>query len=110
MAVEYADEVLAGFEVLQSDDPVKTDLELTCSTCREHVCDVEAGDTLDVLAASATDHECKPRDFEATVTVTCRSRHEAALVLAERLNCDEDYGFEYSVGYGEVREADDGQA
>lgn len=33
------------------------------------------------------------------VTVTAASREEAVQVMAERLNHDEDYGFDYSVGF-----------
>lgn len=54
--------VLADFEAVRSDDAVKTDLELTCLRCGAHVCDVENGDTLDVLARVAADHSksCVP--------------------------------------------------
>lgn len=49
---------LHRFEARQSDDHVKTDLELTCTECGEIVCDIEHGDTLATLAAVADEHEC----------------------------------------------------
>lgn len=52
--------LLDRFECLQSDDEVKTDLELTCVDCGEVVCDVEAGDILGVLARTVSDHTCLP--------------------------------------------------
>lgn len=48
--------ILAAFEARISDDTAKTDLELTCSRCERVVCDVEADDGLDVLAAAALEH------------------------------------------------------
>lgn len=48
------------FELAGSDDPVKTDLELTCAACRERLCDAEAGDDLASLARMAAEHVCKP--------------------------------------------------
>jgi hypothetical protein len=57
MAMTRAEtDVLEQFETLQSDDEVKTDLELTCRECGEHVCDVEHGDTLGVLVRTADGH------------------------------------------------------
>lgn len=53
---------LERFECLQSDDDLKRDLELTCVDCGEHICDVEVGDGLGVLARTALDHHCKPED------------------------------------------------
>jgi len=52
---------LHRFDALQSDDEVKTDLELTCTECGTVVCDIEHGDNLKVLASVANDHVC-PRD------------------------------------------------
>jgi hypothetical protein len=46
------------FQTLQSDDAVKTDLELTHITCGEHLCDVEDGDTMQELIAVVTGHVC----------------------------------------------------
>lgn len=53
--------VLEAFVTLASDDPTKTDLELTHAACGEVVCDVEDGDNLFVLAQTAAEHikECK---------------------------------------------------
>ena len=53
---------LYRFECKQSDDEVKTDLEVTCTDCGAVICDVEAGDTLDVLARTADAHECEEED------------------------------------------------
>jgi hypothetical protein len=47
---------LQFFEARQSDDDVKRDLELTCRTCHAHLCDIEPGDTLDVLVSVAEIH------------------------------------------------------
>lgn len=44
-----------------SRDPVKVDLELCCTGCGAHLCDIEAGDTLQVLADVADDHICSER-------------------------------------------------
>lgn len=49
---------LSGFEARQSADEVKTDPELTCVECGAVVCDIEHGDTLATLVATAIDHEC----------------------------------------------------
>ena len=49
---------LHRFTVRQSDDIVKTDLELTCDECGIVVCDVEANDNLKVLAECADEHTC----------------------------------------------------
>ena len=49
-------DVLGQFRLQASDDPVKTDLELTCQRCGMHVCDVEHGDTLLVLVETAERH------------------------------------------------------
>lgn len=38
-------------------------------------------------------------DYVYAVTVTADSPEEAAQVMAERLNHDEDYGFDYTVGF-----------
>ncbi len=38
-------------------------------------------------------------DYVDAVTVTADSPEEAAQVMAERLNHDEDYGFDYTVGF-----------
>ena len=50
-------EILEGFQLVQSDDEVKRDLELTCLTCGLHVCDAEPDDTLGTLAKAAARHE-----------------------------------------------------
>lgn len=50
---------LEQFYARQSDDAVKVDLELTCDRCGFIVCDIEHGDTLAVLAATARDHNCE---------------------------------------------------
>ena len=38
-------------------------------------------------------------NFEFKVVVTAGSREEAEQVMAERINHDEDYGFEYMIGW-----------
>lgn len=47
---------LWNIEAMQSDDKEKRDLELTCTTCREHLCDVEPSDIFAVLMSMALDH------------------------------------------------------
>jgi len=46
----------------QSDDPVKTDLEVTCGRCTGVICDAQHDDTLDVLIRTAEHHlnQCEP--------------------------------------------------
>lgn len=39
------------------------------------------------------------QEFKFTVTVDCETQAEADQVMAERLGCDEDYGFEYTVDW-----------
>lgn len=41
-------------------------------------------------------------DFTLTVTIECDTIEQAQQVAAERLGHDEDYGFEYTIGYGEI--------
>lgn len=50
------------FVAKASDDAVKTDLELRCVYCDEHMCDIEHGDTLAVLIRVVGDHECEGTD------------------------------------------------
>jgi hypothetical protein len=38
-------------------------------------------------------------DYAYVVTVTADTEEQAAQVMAERINVDEDYGFEYTVGF-----------
>lgn len=45
---------LWNIEALQVGD--KPDLELTCTVCREHLCDVEPSDNFAVLMSMAFDH------------------------------------------------------
>ncbi|MEV3999169.1 hypothetical protein ACFYPK_32720 [Streptomyces halstedii] len=45
------------YPMLASDDPVKTDLELTHTRCGERLCDAEADDTLLMLIEMVADHE-----------------------------------------------------
>lgn len=47
---------LECFAAWPSDDELKTDLELACTLCGEVLCDIEANDTLDVLARTALEH------------------------------------------------------
>ena len=53
-------DILEGFVAYQSEDIAKSDLELVHEPCGTHVCDIEATDTLSVLARTAHDHwmEC----------------------------------------------------
>ena len=46
------------FELRDSGDGVKTDLELTCAGCGERLCDAEAGDDMAVLARMTSEHQC----------------------------------------------------
>lgn len=48
--------LLNEFETRHSDDCVKRDLELIHTPCGTHICDVESGDTLEVLARTAGGH------------------------------------------------------
>lgn len=60
------------FEFVASDDGEKRDPEMRCTLCGEHLCDVEHGDTLDVIVAVADNHVCDASrtatDSEAAVT------------------------------------------
>jgi len=61
MAVKLSREVeefLWHFTLKDSGDGVKTDLELTCEDCGEHLCDAEPDDTLFSLVGVAADHTC----------------------------------------------------
>ena len=62
-------DTLHRFEAKASDDDLKTDLELTCVDCGKVICDIEAGDTLDVLARTADDHTCED-DEDQFITLT----------------------------------------
>ena len=59
-APEYSINIIDQFSARDSDDIVKSDLELTCDFCDAIVCDIEAGDNLLVLVKTALDHldEC----------------------------------------------------
>jgi hypothetical protein len=50
--------IFEGFEARASDDPVKTDLELTHAACGTVLCDIELGDSMSVLAGMMTEHTC----------------------------------------------------
>lgn len=54
---EYTNAVLEQFTARQSDDIVKRDLELIHEPCGALVCDIEPGDNLSVLVATALEHE-----------------------------------------------------
>lgn len=45
-----------GIVLKASDDPVKRDLEMTCTACDAFLCDAEADDDLMVLAEIAVEH------------------------------------------------------
>lgn len=47
---------LWNIEAMQSEDKLKRDLELTCTLCREILCDVEPSDIFAVLMSVAFDH------------------------------------------------------
>lgn len=36
-------------------------------------------------------------NFTYTVTVRCETHEQADIVMSERLGCDEDYGFDYTI-------------
>ena len=40
-------------------------------------------------------------DFTYTVTVTAATKADADQVMAERIGPDEDYGFDYQIGWSE---------
>ena len=50
--------LLGEFKTLASDDPVKTDLELTHIPCGEHLCDVEDDDSMLDLLGMIASHVC----------------------------------------------------
>lgn len=54
---------LYGYEARVCDDTAKTDLELVHDACGVTVCDIEHGDTLDVLVRVVIDHVC-PTDSD----------------------------------------------
>lgn len=59
MAEHTLPPLLAGdFACRLADDPVKTELELTCTRCQAYLCDVEPDDDLYVLVSVATEHVC----------------------------------------------------
>lgn len=60
MKVTWSPESLSlhRFVLRASEDTVKSDLEVTCTECTEHLCDAEGGDTLDTLVSVALSHEC----------------------------------------------------
>lgn len=45
-----------AIEALQSTDELKRDLELTCTVCHEHLCDIEPSDNIAVLYITAARH------------------------------------------------------
>ena len=45
--------------------------------------------------------------FMVPVYIECETPEQADQVAAERLGHDEDYGFEYTVWYGEVTNTED---
>lgn len=47
---------LGNFMVQDSDDLAKQAPELVCLLCDDIICDVEHGDTLNILAQTAMDH------------------------------------------------------
>lgn len=47
------------YPTMASEDCAKTDLELVHTPCGEHLCDVEAGDTVRVLADTIADHDAQ---------------------------------------------------
>lgn len=62
-------ERLDAFQAVQSDDIVKTDLELTCLRCGEVVCDVEHQDTLLILVDTALTHVCELLAIDDDITI-----------------------------------------
>lgn len=55
---------LDNFVCRASSDSVKTDLELTCRKCEEHICDVEDGDSIQVLMDVIENHQCTTEENE----------------------------------------------
>lgn len=56
------DDRLEEFELRQSDDEVKTDLEVTCVQCDAVICDAEHSDTLGTLVRVVLDHQCADKE------------------------------------------------
>ena len=54
---------LGNVSCVASDDSVKRELELTCDECGEYLCDVEDGDSIEILSGIATEHQCEDRLF-----------------------------------------------
>ena len=57
---------LSQFEVRYSEDGAKFDAELWHEPCEQLVCDLEQGDTFDVLARTAATHECNLQEIRAS--------------------------------------------
>ncbi|MFE5342590.1 hypothetical protein ACFQ80_20375 [Isoptericola sp. NPDC056578] len=70
------------FEARRSDDPVKTDLELTCTACESVLCDVEHGDSIEVLLSVAEGHVCM--DTAAAPGAGVEATHDGHWILVER--------------------------
>ncbi|WP_086859791.1 hypothetical protein [Streptomyces milbemycinicus] len=56
---------LAEYTLRQSEDLVKTDLELVHAPCQTHLCDAESGDHMETLFGVIVDH-----------AATCNARGE----------------------------------
>jgi hypothetical protein len=50
---------LYTFQAVEPDDTAKDAMELRCTECGDLLCDIEHGDTLDVLVSVTRDHRCK---------------------------------------------------
>lgn len=40
--------------------------------------------------------------FQFVVTVDAETEHQAEIVMRERLDCDEEYGFDYEIEWGQA--------
>lgn len=62
LATEMAGRVGKFEAIAPTPDDLKLRLELTCPDCGQVVCDIEAGDSLEILVLSAASHECSVPD------------------------------------------------
>jgi hypothetical protein len=94
-------DLLRDFQAVQSDDIVKSDLELTCLRCGEVVCDVEHEDTLETLVNVALNHRCGESDDRDGEVCDCGGK---GWFIIDRVPADGD---ESDEGGLEVQRCDD---
>lgn len=79
VSVTDAGSLLGKFETLQSSDPVKRDLELTCTVCGAVQCDVQNEDELPALLATVLGHDCPGEWTDETANELSRLEIEFGL-------------------------------